>query len=139
MEPIKPIRTERDHEEALTLIERLMDAEPDTPEGDMLEVLAMLVDAYEAKHQPIEAPDPIAAIEHRMEALGLSRKDLEPLIGGSGRVSEVLGRKRGLSIDMIRRLRAGLQIPAEVLIQPYQIADKARDRRTASKRKADVA
>lgn len=89
----------------------------DTPEGDRLDVLATLVEAYEARHFPIEAPDPIAAIEFRMEQRGLSRKHLEPMIGGRGRVSEVLSGKRRLSLGMIRNLQKGLGIPAEILLR----------------------
>jgi HTH-type transcriptional regulator/antitoxin HigA len=125
---IQPIKTEADYAAALHEIEGLMDAAPDTPEGDRLDVLVTLVEAYEAKHYPIAAPDPIAAIVHRMEALGLTRKDLEPLLGGRGRVSEVLARKRPLSLTMIRKLAKTLHIPAEVLIQPYATEES----RTAS-------
>ena len=121
---IKPIRTERDYQAALEEIDRLMDAGPETPEGDRLDVLATLVDAWEEKHFPIEEPDPIEAIQHRMEALGMSRKDLESMIGGRNRVSEVLSRKRPLTINMIRRLSEGMHIPAGVLIRPYKTGDK---------------
>lgn len=114
---IRPIKTARDYDAALAAIGELMDAEPGTPDGDRLDVLATLVNAYEARHFPIEAPDPLAAIRFRMEQLGLTRKDLEPLIGTRGRVSEVLSGKRRLSLDMIRRLHAELNIPASVLIQ----------------------
>ena len=121
---IKPIRTEDDYQRALEEIERLMDVQPDTPEGDRLDVLATLVDAWEEKHFPIEEPDPIEAIQHRMEALGMSRKDLESMIGGRNRVSEVLSRKRPLTIHMIRRLSEKMHIPAGVLIRPYEISDR---------------
>ena len=121
---IKPIRTEKDYQTVLEEIERLMDAEPETPAGDRLDVLATLADAWEAKHCPIEEPDPIEAIKHRMEALGMNRKDLEPMIGGRNRVSEVLSRKRPLTIRMIRRLSERMQIPAGVLIRAYEIGDK---------------
>ncbi len=114
---IRPIKTEQDYQTALAAIGDLMDAEPDTPEGDRLDVLVTLVDAYEARHFPMEAPDPVAAIRFRMEQLGLTRRDLEPLIGARGRVSEVLSGKRRLSLDMIRKLHAQLKIPASVLIQ----------------------
>ena len=116
---IRPIKTEADHQAALAEIERLFDAPPGTPEGDRLEVLTTLVEAYENKHYNLPLPDPIEAIRYYMESRGLSRRDLEPYIGNRARVSEVLNRKRPLSIDMIRRLHAGLGIPAEVLIQPY--------------------
>ncbi|NMQ21024.1 transcriptional regulator [Candidatus Competibacter phosphatis] len=121
---IKPIRTERDYRAALEEIERLMDAEPETPDGDRLDVLATLVEAWEEKHFPIEEPDPIEAIQHRMEALGMSRKDLEPMIGGRNRVSEVLSRKRPLTIHMIRRLSERMHIPAGILIRAYETGDK---------------
>jgi len=121
---IKPIRTEEDYQWALGEIDRLMDAEPDTPEGDRLDVLATLVDAWEEKHYPIEEPDPIEAIRHRMEALGMSRRDLESMIGGRNRVSEVLSRKRPLTINMIRRLSEKMHIPAGVLIRPYETQDR---------------
>ena len=121
---IKPIRTEDDYQAALADIDRLMDAEPDTPEGDRLDVLATLVEAWEEKHVPIEEPDPIEAIRHRMEALGMNRKELEALIGGRSRVSEVLNRKRPLSLTMIRRLSETLRIPAGALIRPYETTGK---------------
>ncbi len=108
---IKPIKTEADYEAALGEIESLMAASADSPQGDRLDVLATLVEAYEAKHHAIDAPDPIDAIKFRMEQAGLSRRDLEPMIGGRGRVSEVLGGRRGLTLPMIRRLHAGLGIP----------------------------
>jgi HTH-type transcriptional regulator/antitoxin HigA len=117
---IRLIKTEADYQAALEEIERLFDAAPDTPEGDRLEVLTTLVEAYEDKHYSIPLPDPIEAIKYYMESRGLSRRDLEPYIGNRGRVSEILNRKRPLSIEMIRRLHAGLGISAEVLIQPYE-------------------
>jgi HTH-type transcriptional regulator/antitoxin HigA len=117
---IRLIKTEADYQAALEEIERLFDAAPDTPEGDRLEVLTTLVEAYEDKHYSIPLPDPIEAIKYYMESRGLSRRDLEPYIGRRGRVSEILNRKRPLSIEMIRRLHAGLGISAEVLIQPYE-------------------
>jgi len=118
---IKPIRTRRDHKAALAEIERLFDAKPGTPDGDRLEVLATLVEAYEQQHDPVLPPDPVEAILYFMESKGLSRKDLEPFMGSREKVSEVLNRKRPLSIEMIRRLHDGLGIPAEVLIQPYEL------------------
>ena len=120
---IRPIKTAADYVATLQEIEGLMEAAPDTPQGDRLDVLVTLVEAYEARHYPIAAPDPIAAIVHRMEALGLTRKDLAPLLGGRGRVSEVLARKRPLSLRMIRKLAKTLHIPADVLIQPYATED----------------
>src|SRR5262245_106698 len=119
---IRPIKTETDYEAALQEIERLMDAELDTPEGDRLDILVTLVEAYEAKHYPMAGPDPIAAILHRMEALSMTRKDLEPLLGTRRCVSEVLARKRPLSLPMIRNIAKAMRIPADVLIQPYNTA-----------------
>ena len=115
---IRPIRTERDYEAALAEIERLWGAKGDTPEGDRLDVLATLIDAYEAEHDPMDPPDPIEAIKFRMEQQGLTRKDLEEIIGTRTRIAEVLNRRRGLSITMIRRLHERLGISAEVLIRP---------------------
>ncbi|MBN2327580.1 MAG: transcriptional regulator [Candidatus Omnitrophica bacterium] len=120
---IKPIKTEADYQAALAEIDRLMDAEPDTPAGDRLDVLTTLAEAYEAKNHPIEEPDPIEAILHRMEALGLTRKDLEPLLGTRARVSEVLARKRPLTIAMIRRVYKSLRIPTDILIQSYRLKE----------------
>ncbi len=113
---VKPIRTERDHRRALRRIAELMSARPRTPEFDELEVLGTLVDAWESRHHPIDPPDPVDAIRFRMEQMGLARKDLEAYIGSRARVSEVLARRRPLSLSMIRRLHRGLGIPAEVLI-----------------------
>jgi HTH-type transcriptional regulator/antitoxin HigA len=115
---IRPIRTEADHAAAMEEVERLWGAKSGTVAGDRLDVLATLIEAYELRHHPIDPPDPIEAIRFRMEQQGLERKDLEPLIGTRNRVAEVLGRKRGLSIDMIRRLHDSLGIPAEILIRP---------------------
>lgn len=118
----RPVKTKADFEEALARIDALMDARPDTPEGDELDVLTTLVEAYEARKHPIDPPDPIEAIKFRMDQAGLTRGDLAPMIGGRGRVSEVLGRKRGLSLSMIRRLHRGLGIPAEILIRDKEAA-----------------
>jgi len=114
---IHPIKTEEDYDAALAEVEKLWNAQVDTPEGDKLDVLITLIEAYEAKHHPISLPDPIEAILFRMEQSGLERKDLEPYIGRSGRVSEVLNRKRPLTLEMIRKLWNGLHIPLESLIQ----------------------
>ena len=122
---IGPIRTEADYETALAEIERLFDAAPDTSEGDRLDVLATLVEAYEEQHYSIPAPDPIEAIQYYMESRGLSRRDLEPYLGSRARVAEVLNRKRPLSLEMIRRLHTGLGIVADILIQPYPIVTPA--------------
>jgi HTH-type transcriptional regulator / antitoxin HigA len=115
---ISPIRTESDHDKAITRINELMSAAPGSSEGDELDVLAILVEAYEAKHHRVEAPDPVSAIQFRMEQQGLTRKDLEPLIGSRARVSEVLTGKRNLTLDMIRRVKSGLGIPADLLVGP---------------------
>ena len=114
---LKPIRSKADHKRALAELERLWGAKIGTPEGDRLDVLATLIDAYEAEQYPIDPPDPIEAIKFRMEQQGLSRKDLEPLIGTRTRVAEVLNRKRSLSIGMIRRLNERLGISAEVAVR----------------------
>jgi HTH-type transcriptional regulator / antitoxin HigA len=118
---IHPIRNEQDYEKALAEIDQLWDAVPGTPEGDKLDILVTLVEAYEAKQYPILPPDPIEAILHHMESQELSRHDLEPYIGSRGRVSEVLNRKRPLSLTMIRNLQSGLGISAELLISPYDL------------------
>jgi len=117
---IKPIRTEADYEAALKEIERLFDAKSGTAEADRLEVLTTLTEVYEEKHYAIPLPDPIEAILYHMESRGLSRRDLEPFIGSRARVSEVLNKKRPLTMEMIRNLHDGLGISAEVLIQPYR-------------------
>ncbi len=122
---IRPIRTKADYRAALKEAERLWHAEPGTAQGDRVDVLVTLIEAYEAKHHPIPAPDPIAAIEFMMEQKGLSRRELEPAIGSRGRVSEILSRKRPLTLPMVRELSALLQIPAEVLIQPYETRSAA--------------
>jgi HTH-type transcriptional regulator/antitoxin HigA len=119
---IKPIKTSEDYQAALDEIEQLFDAVPDTPEGDRLEVLTTLVEAYEQRHFSIPAPDPIEAIRYHMESRGLSRHDLEAALGSRARVSEVLNHKRSLSLAMIRNLHSRFGIPAEALIQPCQLA-----------------
>lgn len=117
---IRPVNTEADYKSALKKISRLMESDPEmgTPDGDHLDVLATLVQAYEMKHYPIDLPDPVEAIKFRMEQGGLTPKDLEPMIGKRNRVYEVLNRKRGLTLPMIWRLHTQLGIPAESLIQP---------------------
>lgn len=112
---IKPIRTKADYKAALKRVEELMDARPGTPEDDELDVLATLVDVYEEERFPIDPPDPIDAILFRMEQMDLTRKDLEPSIGASSRVSEVLNRRRPLSLAMIRSLHEHLGIPLDIL------------------------
>lgn len=121
---VRPIRTEKDYELAVNEVERLWGAKSGTPEGDRLDVLATLIESYEDEHYPMDPPDPIEAIKFRMEQRGLTRKDLEPLIGTRTRVAEVLNRRRGLSIEMIRRLHKALGISAEILIRPSR-RDKA--------------
>jgi HTH-type transcriptional regulator/antitoxin HigA len=116
---IRPIRTKADYRAALKKVEKLWQAEPGIPAGDRVEVLVTLVEAYEAKHFAIPAPDPIAAIEFMLEQKGLTRRDLEPAIGSRGRVSEILNRKRPLTLPMVRALSVLLQIPTDVLVQPY--------------------
>jgi len=119
---IRPIRSEADYQAALNRIAALMDAAPGTAEGDDLDVLATLVEAFETRHHAIEAADPVALIEHVMEARGLTRADLQPVLGSSGRVSEILNRRRPLTIAMIRGLHERFGLPAEVLIREYPLA-----------------
>ncbi len=123
---VRPIRTDDDYRAALREIDRLIagDKEPEegSPTADALAVLTALVHDYETRHYPIEAPDPIEAIKFRMEQAGLTRRDLEAAIGGDGRVSEVLNRKRPLTLPMIRKLTALFGIPAESLIREYEVA-----------------
>ena len=118
---IRPIKTEEDYENALAEIERIFDASPGTSEGDRLDILVTLVEVYEDQHYSIPEPNPIEALKYYMESRGLSRKDLEPYIGSRARVSEVLNRKRPLTLKMIQKLNMDLGIPAEVLIVPYAI------------------
>lgn len=122
---LKPIRTEADYRAALAEIDRLWAAPDGSPEADRLEILAILVEAYEKAHFPIEAPDPVAFIEYIMDSRELTRKDLEPYIGPRGRVADILNRARPLTMTMIRRLASGLNLPVEVLIQPYPLRESA--------------
>ncbi|WP_349255724.1 transcriptional regulator [Eoetvoesiella sp.] len=117
---IRPVHSEADYKAALKEISRLMESDPElgTPDGDRLDVLATLVQAYEARHYPIDQPDPVEAIKFRMEQGGLAPKDLEPMIGKRNRVYEVLNRKRSLTLPMIWKLHKELGIPAESLIRP---------------------
>ena len=117
MADVKPIRSEADYDAALAEVERLWGAKSGTPKGDRLDVLATLIDAYETQHHPVDPPDPIAAIRFRMEQQGLTRKDLEGIIGSRTRIAEVLNGRRGLSINMIRRLHEKLGIAGDVLIR----------------------
>jgi HTH-type transcriptional regulator/antitoxin HigA len=118
---VRPIRNERDYDAALADIDLLMDAKRGTADGDHLDVLVTLVEAYERRRWAIDAPDPIDAIRIRMEQLGMRQRDLAPLIGSTGRVSEVLSRKRPLTLPMIRRLSVALGIRADVLIREVRI------------------
>ncbi|AEB00186.1 helix-turn-helix domain-containing protein [Alteromonas mediterranea] len=118
---IRPIKTDADYRAALDDIENLMMAEPDTVEGEKLDILVTLVEAYEAKHFPMDLPDPVEAIKFEMERKGLTVKDLEPMIGKSNRVYEILNHKRSLTLKMIWKLHEGLGIPAESLIKPPQV------------------
>jgi HTH-type transcriptional regulator / antitoxin HigA len=122
---LKPIRSEADHEAALAEVERLWGAKSGTAKGDRLDVLATLIEAFEVRHYPMDPPDPIDAIRFRMEQQGLTPRDLEPMIGKRNRISEVLNRKRGLSIEMIRNLHEKLGISAEILIRITRHKDAA--------------
>jgi len=129
---LKPIKSEEDYENALQEIDRLWDVKGETPESDIREVLVTLVEAYEKHHYELPPPDPIAALEYFMESRGWTRKDLEPYIGSRGRVSEILGRKRPLTLAMIRRLEQATGIPAAILIQPYATTQDNLDTNTLS-------
>lgn len=118
---IRPIRSDEDHAAALEEIERLWGADPDTADGAQLEILMMLVDAYEEANHPIPPSDPISAIEFMMDQRGLTRHDLEPMIGSRARVAEILNRKRALTLPMIRRLSEGLKIPVDILVRDYPV------------------
>ena len=122
---LRPIRTEADYDRALADIENLFGAQPDTLDGDRLEVLTTLVEAYERQHHPVLPPDPVEALLYHLESRGLTPRDLEPYLGPRARVTEVLERRRGLTIEMIRRLHQGLGLPAEILIQPYPLQTQA--------------
>ena len=142
---IHPIRTEAYHDLAVARIAQLIHARLGTAEGEELDVLATLVDAYEAKHHAIDAPDPIAAIQFRMEQQGLTRKNLEPLIGSRARVSEVMTRRRSLTLAMIRRVRNELGISADVLIghsekkQPKRVRSGKLERSSVSSKRQTAA
>jgi HTH-type transcriptional regulator / antitoxin HigA len=122
---VRPIRSAADHRAALAEIERLMHARKGTPDGDRLDVLATLVEAWEARHVPIASPDPIAAILFMMEQKGLTRHDLEPAIGSRARVAEILNRRRALTLPMIRALSRLLDLPADILVQAYDVKQAA--------------
>lgn len=116
---IKPIKTKKDYQAAMSRLETIFDAQPGTPEGDELEVLGILIDKYEQEHYPIDYPDPIEAIKFRMEQMGYSQSDLAKVVGLKSRASEILNRKRKLTLEMIRQLHQALGIPTDVLIQSY--------------------
>ena len=118
---IRPIKTEEDYKATLAEVERLFDAVPDTPEGDWLEVLTTLLEAYEKNHYSIPAPDPVEAIKYWMESRSITRQDLEPLMGSRARVSEIFNHRRGLTLTMIRNLHDKLGIPVESLIRPSKL------------------
>lgn len=121
---IKPIKTQKDYKAALKQIESLFDAELNTARGDLLDVLVTLVEAYEEKHYKIDFPEPVDALNYWMESRGLTRKDLEEYLGSRGRVTEILNKRRGLSLQMIQKLNEGLHIPAEILIKKQHIRNK---------------
>ncbi|MEI6584338.1 MAG: helix-turn-helix domain-containing protein [Chitinophagia bacterium] len=116
---IKPIKTKKDYEQALVRLEKIFDAKKGTQKGDELEILGMLIDNYEMEKFPIGFPDPVEAIKFRMEQLGYNQTDLANVVGLKSRASEILNRKRKLSLEMIRQIHEGLNIPTEVLIQAY--------------------
>jgi HTH-type transcriptional regulator/antitoxin HigA len=116
---IRPIKTKKDYNLALERLELIFDSKKGSPEGDELEVLSMLIENYEIKHYEISNPDPIEAIKYRMEQLGYDQKDLAKIIGQKSRASEILSKKRKLTLEMIRKLQSALQIPAEILVQAY--------------------
>lgn len=125
---IHPVRSERDYEAAVNRIAELMGSKPGTAAGDELDVLATLVDVYEARHFPMDAPDPVTVIKFQMEQQGLTRKDVQPMIGSRARVSEVLNGRRSLTLPMIRRLHAGLGIPVDLLVGPMPAPRRTRSR-----------
>ncbi len=116
---IAPIRNEKDYQKALKRLEKIFDAKKGTEEGDELEILSILIDQYENENFPIGMPDPIEAIKFRMEQMGMKQKDLAEVVGFKSRVSEILNKKRKLTLDMIRKLNTTLRIPTEVLVQDY--------------------
>ena len=118
---ISPIRNEKDYQKALNRLEDIFDAKKETEEGDELEIISILIDRYENEQFPIGLPDPIEAIKFRMEQMGMKQKDLAEIVGFKSRVSEILNKKRKLTLDMIRKLNTTLHIPTEVLIQDYQL------------------
>lgn len=121
---IRPIKSETDYEKALERLEIIFDAAEHTPDGDEAEILTLLIENYESKHYPISEPDPIEAIKIRMEEMNLKQKDLVGIIGGKSRVSEILNKKKKLSVDMIRELERSLKISASVLVSNYKLSGK---------------
>lgn len=121
---IKPIKSELDYRNALNRLELIFDAAVNTKEGDEAEILSLLIENYENEHYPIEAPDPIEAIKIRMEELNMRQQDLVGILGGKSRVSEILNKKKRLTVDMIRELEKKLEISASVLINNYQLSEK---------------
>jgi len=132
MSDIRPIRTEADYDRALAEIEQYFENEPDvgTPESDRFEVLATLIEAYEAKYWPIDPPDPVEAIVQTMELKGQTRKDLERVLGSRSRASEILGRRRALTVGMAHKIHQAWGIPAETLIMPYHVERAATKKAT---------
>jgi HTH-type transcriptional regulator / antitoxin HigA len=124
---IKPIKSEQDYQDALAEIDRLFEAVPSTPEGDRVEVLVTLVEAYESKYYALPLPDPIEALEFHMERLGLTRRELEPFLGTRARVSEILNRRRPLTMRMIRNIHDGLGISYDVLMQRHPLAGEEQE------------
>lgn len=129
---VRPIRTEADYDQAVARITQLMGAKPGTAAGDELDVLATLVDAYETRHFPMRTPEPISVIKFQMEQQGLTRKDLEPMIGSRARVSEVLTGRRALTLPMIRRLHNGLHIPVDLLVGTGETSRRRRKKKSPS-------
>lgn len=121
---VKPIKSEADYRNALARLDMIFDAPIDSKDGDEAEILALLIEDYEDEHYQIEAPDPIEAIKIRMEELNMKQKDLVGIIGGKSRVSEILNRKKSLTVDMIRELESVLQLSASLLVQNYQLSNK---------------
>jgi HTH-type transcriptional regulator/antitoxin HigA len=119
---IKPIKTDEDYYQALARLEEIFDAPINSKEGDEADILSLLIENYEDKYYPIEAPDPIEAIKIRMEEMNYKQKDLVGIIGGKSRVSEILNRKKKLTVEMIRKLTEILKLPSEILIQDYQLS-----------------
>jgi HTH-type transcriptional regulator / antitoxin HigA len=116
---IKPIKTKKDYDAALKRLDTIFDAKANTPGGDELEILSMVIDNYEQEHYPVDYPDPVEAIKFRMEQMGYTQNDLAKVVGLKSRASEILNRKRKLSLEMIRKLHESMSIPTDVLIQEY--------------------